>query len=72
MLKFRLFEKCKPLYIFKYLIETPFNTFENRPDTDLAALTRVTCSMSTLFACQNMIIYDPTPVDLTSNLFVYS
>ena len=72
MLKFRLFEKCIPLYTFKYLIETPFNTFENRPDTDLASLTRVTCSGSTLFAYQNMIIYVPTLVDLTSNLFVYS
>ena len=74
MLKFRLLKKCKPLYIFKYmyLIETPLNTSENRPDTDQAALTRVTCSGSTLFAYQNTIIYDPTLVDLTSNLFVYS
>ena len=45
-----------------YLIETPFNTFANGADSDQAALT--------LFAYGNIIRYDPTLVDLTSNFFI--
>ena len=40
-----------------YLIETPFNTFAN-------------IAGSTQFAYGNMIRYDPTLVDMTSNFFV--
>ena len=40
----------------------PFSMFANRAVPDQAA--------STLFACGNMIRYDPTLVDLTSNFFV--
>ena len=43
------------------LIEISFNTFTNRADQDQA---------STLFAYGNMIRFDPTLVDLISNLFV--
>ena len=53
-----------------YLIETPFKTFANREDPDQAALVRAACSGSTLFVYENMIIYDPTLVDLTSNFSV--
>ena len=53
-----------------YLIEVPFDTFANRADPDQAALVRPVCSGSSLFAYGNMIRYDPTPVDLTSNFFV--
>ena len=52
------------------LIEMPFNTFANRADPDQAALVRAVRSGSTLFAHGNMIRYDPTLVDLTSNFFV--
>ena len=45
-----------------YLKETPFNTFANRADPDQAAL------VSLLFAYGNLIRYDPTLVDLTSNI----
>ena len=47
-------------------------TFANRADPDQAALIRAACSGSTLFAYinGNMIISDPTLVDLTSNFFV--
>ena len=41
---------------------TPFNTFASRADPDQAA--------PTLFAYGNMIRYDATQVDLTSNSFV--
>ena len=51
-------------------IEVPFNAFANRADPDQAALVRVASSGSTLFAYGNMIRYDPTLVDLTSNFFV--
>ena len=50
-----------------YLIEMPFNTFANRSDQYQAALVR---SGSTLFAYGNVIRYDTTLVDLTSNFFV--
>ena len=53
-----------------YLIETPFNTFANRADLDQAALIRAASSRSILVAYGNMIRYDPTLVDLASNLFV--
>ena len=39
-------------------------------DPDQAALIRAALSGSTLFAYGNMIKYDPTLVDLTSNFFV--
>ena len=48
-----------------YLIETPLNTFVNRSNPDQAALIR-----ATLFAYGNIIRYDTTLVDLTSNFFV--
>ena len=38
-----------------YLMETPFNTFANRADSDQAALVRAAWSGSTLFAYENMI-----------------
>ena len=38
-----------------YLIETPFNTFENRADPDQAGIARAASSGSTLFAHWNMI-----------------
>ena len=53
-----------------YLIETPFDTFANRADTDQAALVRAASSGSTLIAYGSMIRYDPTLVDLTNNFFV--
>ena len=55
-----------------YLIEMPFNTFENREDPDQAAFVRAAWSESPLFAYGNMIRNDPTLVDLTSNFFVLS
>ena len=48
-----------------------FNTFANRADPDLAALVRAAGSGSTLFAYGNIIRYDPTLVDLTSNCSMY-
>ena len=51
-------------------METPSNNSSNRADLDQAALVRAACSGSTLFACENMIRYDPTLVDLKSNFFV--
>ena len=53
-----------------YLIETPFNAFENRADPDQAALVRAARLGSTLFAYRNMIRYNPTLVGLTSKFFV--
>ena len=53
-----------------YLIVTPVNTFANRADPDQAALIRAAWSRSTLVAYGNMIGYDPTLMDLTSNFFV--
>ena len=47
-----------------YLIETPFNPFANRADPDQAALTG-----SSLFVYGNIVRYDRTLVDLTSNFF---
>ena len=47
------------------LIEMLLNTFANRADPDQAALVR-----ATLFAYGNIIRYDTTLVDLTSNFFV--
>ena len=44
--------------------------FANRVDPDQAARVRAACSASTLFAYGNMIRYDPTLVELTSNFFV--
>ena len=38
-------------------METTFNTFANRADSDLAALVRAALSGSTLFAYGNMIRY---------------
>ena len=49
-------------YLSLYVIEMPFSMFANRAVPDQAA--------STLFACGNMIRYDPTLVELTSNFFV--
>ena len=46
------------------------DAFANRADPDQAALVRAALSGSTLFAYGNMINYDPTLVDLTSNFFV--
>ena len=40
-----------------------------RSQTEQAALVRAAWSGSTLFAYANMIIYDPTLVDLTSKIF---
>ena len=48
----------------------PFDTFANRADPDQAALIRAAQSGSTLFAYGNMIRYNPTLEDLTSNFFV--
>ena len=53
-----------------YLIEMPFNAFANKADPDQAALVRAAWSGSILFAYGNMIGYDPTLEDLTSNFFV--
>ena len=47
-----------------------FNAFSNRADPDQAAFFRAALSGSTLFAYGNMIRYDPTLVDLTSNFCV--
>ena len=44
-----------------------FDAFANRADPDQAALVRAALSGSTLFAYGNMIRYDHTLVDLTSN-----
>ena len=52
------------------LIDTPFNTFANRANQDQAALVRAAISGPILFAYGNIIGYDPTLVDLTSNIFV--
>ena len=52
-----------------YLIETPFSTFANKAEPDQAAFVRAAWSGPTLFAYGNMIRYDHTQVDLTSNLF---
>ena len=66
--------EVNPLFSFqvltRYLIETPFNTFANRSDPYQAALVRAAWSGSTLFAYGNMIRYDTSLVDLTSNFFV--
>ena len=56
-------------FLTLYLIEIPFNTFANRADPDQAALVRAAWSGSTLFGYGYRIRYDPTLVDLTSNLF---
>ena len=53
-----------------YLIEAPFNAFAKRADPDQTALLRAALSESPLFAYRNMMRYDPTQVDLTSNFFV--
>ena len=53
-----------------YLIEMPFRAFANKADPDQATLVRAARSGSILFAYGNMIKYDPTQVDLTSNFFV--
>ena len=50
-----------------YLIETSFNTFANRADPDQAALLRVPDQGLLCLLNGNMIRYDPTLVDLTSN-----
>ena len=47
-----------------------FDAFTNRADPDQAALTRAAWSQSSLFANGNMIRYDPTLVDLTSNFLI--
>ena len=47
-----------------------FNTFANRAEPDQIALVRAAWSGSTLYAYGDMIRYDPTLVDLTSNFFV--
>ena len=51
-----------------YLIETPFNTYANRADSDQAALVRTACSRS--INCLWKFKYDisdhPTLVDVTS------
>ena len=52
------------------LLETPFDVFADRADPDQAALTRAAWSGSTMFAYGNMIRYDPTLVELTSNFLV--
>ena len=46
------------------------DAFSNRADPDQAALLRAALPGSTLFAYGNMIRYDPTLVDLTSNFIV--
>ena len=58
------------MHLTLYLIEEPFDAIATRADPDQAALTRAASSGSTLFAYGNMIRYDPTLVDLTSNFFV--
>ena len=64
---FKYFYKiCLPIY----LIETAFDTFANRADPDQTALIRAAWPESALFAYENLIRYDPTLVDLTSNFFV--
>ena len=52
-----------------YLIETRFNNFANRADPDQIAPLRAALSGPTLFACGNVIRYDPSLVDLTSHFF---
>ena len=47
-----------------------FKTFANMADPDQAVLVRAVWSGSTLFAYWKMIRYDPTLVDLRSNIFV--
>ena len=50
------FDGLLVLIIFTfYLIETPFNTFASRADSDQAALVRAAWSGSTLFAYGNMM-----------------
>ena len=55
-----------------YLKDMHFKTFANRADPDQAAIIRAAWSVSTIFAYGNMIRYDHTLVDLTSNFFVLS
>ena len=50
-------------YLTINLLETLFNTFENRAEPDQTALVRAVGSRSTLFAYGNMMGYDPTTVD---------
>ena len=57
------------VWLTLYLIETPLTTFANRADPDKAALVRAAWSGPSLFAYGNKITYDPTLVDLTSNVF---
>ena len=47
-----------------------FNTFAKRADTDQVALIRTALSESALYSYANMIRYDPTLVDQTSDFFV--
>ena len=58
------------IHLTLYLMEAPFNTSVNIADPDPAALLRAARSGSTLFALGNIIRYDPTLVDLTSNFFI--
>ena len=58
------------IHLTLYLIEAPFNTFVNAAAPDSVALVRAARSGSTLFALGNMIRYDPTLVDFTSNFFI--
>ena len=48
----------------------PFDAFAKRADPDQAALIRAAWSGYTLFVYGNMIRYDPSPVDLTSYIFL--
>ena len=51
-----------------YLMEATFNAFANRAEPDQAAYK--SCLIRVYSAHGNMIRYDPTLVDLTSNFFV--
>ena len=53
-----------------YLIVTPIYALANRADSDQAALVRAARSGSNLFAYINMIRYEPTLMNLTTNFFV--
>ena len=49
-----------------YLIETSLNTFEKKQSKPRSGSSHKSCLM---FAYNNIIRYDPTPMDVTSNFF---
>ena len=54
----------------KRLTRNAFNAFANRVDIDQTALLSATRLGFALSAYENMIIYEPTQVDLTNNVFI--